>query len=143
MNVSTKTFLIFWLSSVLLTSCATSIPDPWIGLETETESAATPLDCGSFPMPTESSETGVVYDKSGLNDLNAYRQCSEVNEAIASEHAKQIDQLKISRKGLTEAGQAQRRIADMKQTMLNDERRHNLYMKFGLYAVIIAMGFAL
>ena len=138
-----RMLLLSLISSVLLASCATSIPDPWIGLETETESAATPLDCGSFPMPTESSETGVVYDKSGLNDLNAYRQCSEANEAIAGEHAKQIDQLKISRKGLTEAGQAQRRIADMKQTMLNDERRHNLYMKFGLYAVIIAMGLAL
>ena len=138
-----RMLLLSLISSVLLASCATSIPDPWIGLETETESAATHLDCGSFPMPTESSETGVVYDKSGLNDLNAYRQCSEANEAIASEHAKQIDQLKISRKGLTEAGQAQRRIADMKQTMLNDERRHNLYMKFGLYAVIIAMGLAL
>ena len=138
-----RMLLLSLISSVLLASCATSIPDPWIGLETETESAATPLDCGGFPLPTESSETGVVYDKSGLNDLNAYRQCSEANEAIAGEHAKQIDQLKISRKGLTEAGQAQRRIADMKQTMITDMQRAHLWNNITLYAVIIAMGFAL
>jgi len=139
----TKTLAIFWISSVLLASCATVPPDPWQGLETETEAAATPLDCGSFPLPSESSTTGVVYDKAGLNDLNAYRLCSEDNEAIAGEHAKQVDQLKIARKGLVEAGQAQRHITDMKQEMLDDERRHNLWTTWGLYAVIIGLGLAL
>jgi len=84
-----------------------------------------------------------VYDKAGLNDLNAYRQCSEANEGIAGEHALQIGQLKIARKGLVEAGLAQRHIADMREEMLKDERQHHFFQSIGLYAVIIGMGFAL
>jgi len=144
MNVSTKIFLTFWLSSALLLSgCATVPNDPWQDLDVSLESAVTPLDCGSFPMPTESSETGVVYDKAGLNDLNAYRQCAEANEAIAGEHALQIDQLKIARKGLTEAGAAQRNIADMRQVMLEDQRRNALWNSITYWVVIIALGAAL
>jgi len=135
--------LILSLISFALASCATPAPNPWLGLDTGTEAAATPLDCGSFPLPTEVTDTYVVYDKAGLNDLNAYRQCSEANEGIAGEHALQIGQLKIARKGLVEAGLAQRHIADMREEMLKDERQHHFFQSIGLYAVIIGMGFAL
>jgi len=132
-----------FLISFALVSCATPIPNPWIGLDTDLSPAATPLDCGSFPLPSESHKTHVVYDKAGLNDLNAYRRCSEANEAIVTEHALQIGQLKLARKGLVEAGQAQRHIADMREEMLRDERRHHLFQSIGLYAIIIGMGVAL
>ena len=132
-----------YLCGLILSGCATVPNDPWVDLETETEAATTPLDCGKFPFPSDFNDEVVTYDKAGTNDLNDYRQCSEANEAIAGEHAKQIDQLKISRKGLTEAGQAQRRIADMKQTMITDMQRAHLWNNITLYAVIIAMGFAL
>ena len=129
--------------AALLSGCATTAPDPWEGLDVDLSPAATPLDCGKFPIPSEAYKTHVVYDKAGLNDLDAYRVCSEANEAIASEHAAQIGQLKIARKGLTEAGQAQSHIADMKQEMLDDERKHNFFEKIGLYVLIIGLGFAL
>jgi len=131
--------LVLSLISLGLVSCATQTPDPWQGLETEIEAATTPLDCGSFPLPSEEYKTHVVYDKASLNDLNDYRQCSEANEGIAGEHAMQIDQLKIARKGLTEAGQAQRNVAEMRQTMLNDERRHNLFMSLGYWVIILGL----
>lgn len=131
-------------SAVLLSGCATTAPNnPWVGLDTDISPAVAPSDCGSFPLPSESYPTRVVYDKAGLNDLNAYRLCSEDNEAIAGLHAKQIGQLKIARKGLTEAGQSQRNIADMRQTMLQDERRHHLYSSVGYWIAIIGMGLAL
>ena len=135
--------LALFLISLSLASCATPTPNPWVGLDVDLSPAVTPLDCGSFPLPSEAIETHVVYDKSGLNDLNAYRICSEANEAIAGEHALQIGQLKIARKGLVEAGQAQRHIADMREQMLKDERRHNFFQSIGLYAVIIGMGLSL
>jgi hypothetical protein len=69
--------------------------------------------------------------------------CSEANEALVDQHSAQIAQLKIARKGLVEAGIAQRNIADMRETMLIDERRHNFWNNLGLYAVIVGMGFAL
>lgn len=143
MRESMQKFLIFSIFSVILASCAATPPDPWQDLETETQPAATPLDCGSFPVPSQATETGATYDKPGLNDLNDYRLCSEDNEAIAGEHAQQINELKTSRKALTAAGQAQRRIADMKQIQLDDERSHNFWTSIGYWVVIVGMGFAL
>jgi len=133
---------LFWISFALA-SCATPIANPWLGLDTDLSPAATPLDCGSFPLPSESHNTHVVYDKAGLNDLNAYRRCSEANEAIVTEHALQIGQLKLARKGLTEAGQAQRLIAEMREEALRDERRHHFYSSIGYWVVIVALGAAL
>ena len=139
-----KTLILSLISSVvLLSGCATQTLNPWDGLTTETSPAVTPLDCGQFPVPSLFTQLDATYDEAGLNDLNAYRKCSEANEKIADQHALQIDQLKIARKGLTEAGRAQRNIADMRQEMLDDERRHNFFEKIGLYVVIGAMGFAL
>ena len=40
---------------------------------TETAAATTPLDCGNFPLPVDSSATGIAYDVDGINDLEAYR----------------------------------------------------------------------
>ena len=138
-----RTLLLSLISSALVASCATQSPNPWQGLEVETQRAAIPLDCLRFPLPSETIGDTVVYDVSGLNALNAYRQCSEANEAIAYEHAQQIDQLKIARKALVEAGRAQRNIADMKEQMLMDERRYHFFQSIGLYMVIIGMGLAL
>ncbi len=135
-----RILVLFLISSVvLLSGCAsTPAPNPWIGLDTDLSPAATPLDCGSFPLPSESDKTHVVYDKAGFNDLNAYRRCSEANEGIAGEHALQIGQLKISRKGLVEAGAAQRRITDMYKQILEEERRSHLISTIGWAAIAIA-----
>ena len=140
-----KTLLLFLISLVsLLSGCSSTPPNnPWNGLTTEVSAAATPLDCGKFPLPVDTTDTGATYDISGLNDLNDYRKCSEANEGIAGEHAKQVDQLKIVRKNLTEAGRAQRNIADMKQEMLDDERERNFFEKIGLYVVILGLGVSL
>jgi len=59
------------------------------------------------------------------------------------EHAAQIGQLKVARKALVEAGQAQRNIADMRQEMLEDERRHHFWQSIGYWVAIIGMGLAL
>ena len=134
------TFLILGLS---LSGCATVTPNPWQNLDTDTSAAVSAIDCGQFPYPSEVYKTHVVYDKAELNTLDAYKKCSEANEAIANEHALQIGQLKLARKGLTEAGQAQRNIADMKEEMLRDERKHNFFTSIGYWVVIIGMGAAL
>lgn len=128
---------------LVLSGCATQSLNPWDGLTTETGPAVTPLDCGQFPVPSLFTQLDATYDQTGLNDLNAYRVCSEANEALVTEHALQIGQLKLARKGLTEAGRAQRNIADMRQTMLEDERKHNFFEKIGLYVLVIGLGVSL
>lgn len=127
--------LIFWLAG--LSGCATApTANPWDGLTVEIEAATTPLDCGKFPLPDEVDGNVLVYSNNGANALEDYRKCSEANQGIATEHAAQIDQLKIARKGLVEAGQSQRRIADMKQEMLEDERQHHFWQSLGYWALI-------
>ncbi len=127
-----KTFLL----AGVLSGCATAAPDPWQGLDVTLSPATAPIHC-VLPLPDEVIGQSIVYETS--HALEAYRVCSEANEAIVIQHALQIGQLKLARKGLTEAGQAQRRIADMRQTMLEDERRHNFFKSIGLYVVIIGL----
>ncbi len=127
------------LFAVALSACAsTPAPNPWEGLETETEQATTAIDCGSFPMPSEAFEAYVVYDVTGLNALEAYRACSEANEANVDEHSAQISQLKLARKGLVEAGQAQYNISLMLKEMMEEERKNNFWQKLGWAAIAIA-----
>ncbi len=132
--------LLTFLLVGVLSGCAVQTLNPWDGLTTETSPATTPLNC-VMPRPDEVVGQSIVYMTADA--LEAYRVCSEANEGIASEHVLQIGQLKLARKGLTEAGRAQRNIADMREEMLRDERRHNFYQSIGLYAVIIGMGVAL
>ena len=127
----------------LLSGCATQAPNPWQGLTVDETPATTPIDCGSFPMPSEVVGDSLVYDNVGANDLEAYRSCSEANSAIVTEHALQIGQLKRARRALVSAGVSQRNIAEMRQTMLDDERKRNFFEKIGLYAIIIGLGVSL
>lgn len=131
-----KTFLL----AGVLSGCATPAPNPWLGLDTDLIAAAEPIHC-VLPRPDEVVGQSITYESAG--PLEAYRVCSEANEAMVTEHALQIGQLKLARKGLTEAGQSQRNIADMRQTMLQDERRHHLYSSVGYWIAIIGMGLAL
>lgn len=136
-------YLTFLTAFAVLSGCASTAPDPWAGLDTDLSAAASPIDCGGFPLPATSDDQSITYTKQGVNALDAYRACAEANAAIAAEHRDQIGQLKLARKGLTEAGQAQRRIADMKEEMLRDERRHNFFEKIGLYVLVIGLGASL
>ena len=133
---------IFLIAGVVLSGCATA-PNPWQDLTVDTSPAATPIDCGSFPYPTGVQDESIIYDNAGVNDLERYRECSEANEAIAQEHALQIGYLKQSRYHLVEAGKAQKSIADMRQTMLEDERKHRFWSSIGYWIVIIGLGSAL
>ena len=122
-----KISLIFCIIGLSLSAGCATRPSisPWAGLSTDTSPAAASLDCGSFPAPVRATMAEIVYDEDGVNALETYRVCAEANQGNVDEHAAQILQLKITRKGLTEAGQAQRNIAAMKQEMLDEERRHH------------------
>ncbi len=126
--------------ALLLGGCATPTPNPWLGLDIDLSRATDPIHCVP-PRPDEVIGQSIVYTTA--HALEAYRVCSAANEAIVTEHVAQIGQLKIARKGLVEAGLAQRHIADMRAEMLRDERRHHLVQSIGLYAIIIGMGFSL
>ena len=85
----------------------------------------------------------MVLDDIGQGRIDAMRECAMANYDIASEHIVQIESMRDATRDLVDAGQHQRRIAEMKQEMLNDERKSNFFEKIGLYAVILGMGLAL
>ena len=136
-----RLLLIFCLAG--LSACATAPVDHWADLTTDTDPATSSLDCGKFPLPDEVVGEDIVYSNAGANRLDAYRVCSEANEAIVNEHVQQIAELKVVRKELTGAGRAQQGIADMRLEMLEDERQHNFWSTIGYWVVIIGMGAAL
>ncbi len=140
-----RRFLLIGAFLVLISAgCASSPPiSPWAGLSTDTSPVTASLVCGAFPTPSEATGDFIVYDEAGVNALEAYRICSEANLGNVDEHAAQIMQLKIARQGLTEAGQAQWNIAEMRQQMLEDERRHHFWQSLGYWIVIGVMGVAL
>ena len=130
----------YLLLLIFLSGCATTTPNPWTDLEISRKAAATPVDCGRLPLPTDVIGDSIVYDNAAANDLEDFRECSELNGEMAAEHAQQIDQLRIATQGLVEAGKAQRNIADMREQMLADERKRNFIEKIVLWLAVAVLG---
>jgi len=101
-----------------------------------TEAIEAPLPCSELPEPKS-------FDDIGKGRIQAMRDCADANYDIASEHVIQIEHMRDSVQNLTDAGQAQYNIAQMKQEMLDDERKHNFYTSIAYWVVIIALGAAL
>lgn len=136
--------LMFLIIGASLSGCATKQPESlWGEISVEVSPAAAALDCGPLPFPTLATGVEIVYDEAGVNALEEYRLCSEANQANVDEHAAQLMQLKVARRALVDAGQAQRNIADMRLEMLNDERQHHFWQSIGYWAVIIGLGLAI
>lgn len=125
---------------LFLSGCATPTPNPWVGLETNTDPVVGPVRC-SMPLPDRVEGQSIVYDSA--HDLEAYRVCSEANAELVTEHAATVQQLKLARSGLVDAGQSQRNIADMRLQMLEDERRHHAWSSIGYWVVIIGLAASL
>lgn len=123
-----------------LWGCSTTPDNPWAGLDTEVNAAEGPLHC-VMPLPDEVIGQSIIYETAV--ELEKYRVCSEANKALVDEHAAQIYQLKLARQGLVEAGRAQRNIADMRQQMLEDERKHHFYSSIGYWVVILGLAASL
>ena len=134
-----RMFATFFLVGVL-SGCAVQPENPWQDLTVEVEPATEPLEC-VMPLPDGVVGQSIVYETA--HALEAYRVCSEANEALAGEHVAQIQQLKIARQNLVEAGQAQRHIADMRQEMLQDERQHHFWTSIGYWVVIVGLAVSL
>jgi len=59
------------------------------------------------------------------------RVCAMANYDIASEHIVQIESMRDATQNLIEAGQHQRRIAEMFKQMLKEEERTHFWQKIG------------
>ena len=121
-----------------LSGCATTpTPDPWATVEVDESPAQQPVRLPEWPQEASSTEDEVTFDLSGARALAAYRIAGEGNTELAEEHAAQIDDLRRAAATLVETGQAQRRVADLRLEILEEERRHHFIEKISLYALAL------
>ena len=121
-------------ASLSLASCATApTPDPWADLEVDQTEAQRPVRLPEWPDETSFTEDEITFDLSGARALSAYRATGEGNTEIADANAEQIDELRKAAAALVEAGQAQRRVADLRLEILQEERRHHAWERAGYW----------
>jgi len=128
--------LMAYLCAFLLVGCVAPQVNPWDSIEVPSEAIETPLPCDELPEP-------IALDDIGKGRILAMRECAMANYDITIEHITQIEEMRDAAESLIVAGKHQRRIAEMKQEMLDDERKRNFFEKIGLYALILVMGISL
>ncbi len=131
----------------VLSGCAGTPPasDPWAEIEVPTESAERPLELPQWPLPTSFTDSSATFGLEAVRALEAHRVVADANTAIATAHAGQIDELRAAAGYLVEAGAAQRRVADLRLEILQEERRSWLWQKMGYLTgyLLIAVAIAL
>ena len=127
---------------VILSGCATSQPNPWESVEVSDEPATQPLDLIRFPAPASFSDEFVTFDLQGAKDLKEFQVAAETNTDIAYENAAQVDDLNRAVAHLRDAGQGQRVIADMRQEILEEERKRHMVEKFTYWVLLLLFGVA-
>ena len=130
----------------ILAGCATApTPDPWQGIEVPTERAERPLSLPEFPSPVSMTADTVTFDLDAANTITAYIVTAGANTDIGNEHADQIDADRVAIKALVDAGKAQRKVADLRKEILEEERKHWFWEKISYWAgfLIIGLGVAL
>lgn len=133
-----KNLLMICLIACVSTSCAIA-PNPWNEIKVPDSEIAYPIVLPDFPDPISSTKTTATYSRDSIEDMVLYVTAADANTKAATANAEQIEDLREGAESLVEAGKSQRQIADMKQTMLDNERKHNFFTNIGLYVVIIGL----
>ena len=127
------------LSLLLISGCATApSPDPWASIVLPDQAPAQAEALVDWPAPVSETDQTVTFDLEGATALLKFQTIAEGNTGIAKAHASQIVELQKALAGMLEAGKAQRRVADLRLEILQEERRQHVIEKLGLYALMIA-----
>jgi len=121
--------------------CATPTPNPWDGIETST-TAVQPSELARWPEPTSFGEDAVTFDLAGAKALTEFKVAAEANTVIAAENAAQVDQLNVAVTNLAQAGAAQKRLTDMSNEILKEERTRHMYERITYWGLLILFGAA-
>ena len=127
---------ILLITGVSLAGCSAQppLPDPFEGLRVEV-GAATPVPVPDWPAPMEFTEGTVTFDLEGARRLEAYREVSLANHEIAEANAVSTIEMQRAFNAAVDMGSEQRRIAELRQQIINQERQHHFWEKVTAYAV--------
>jgi hypothetical protein len=87
--------------------------------------------------PFTVTDDGFLYGRTGVDCLESYFIIAEGNTDIGEALSKQVALLKQERNELILAGRSQRKVADLRQNIIEQERRQHWFEKAGLYAIML------
>lgn len=130
-----KRCLTFLIVGALVSGCATPTLNPWSDLTVPRESATEPVDLPIWPVPRDFTESGATFTIDQIKQLDAYREASVANYAIASHYAAALNARHDREAALIQAGEAQFALTELQRQIANDERRRSAWEKLGLVVI--------
>ena len=132
------------LWAVFLVGCSTAAPrvSVWESIEPFDDTTPTvPLELPAFPEFLPAGDL-IEITVSGGQTLRVYREASEANYEIASEHAGQIVELRTAYNALARAGQAEFQLSELRKQTLEEERVAHFWGRIIDWALIGILGIA-
>ncbi len=133
------------MAGLILVGCSATAPrdSPWDAIELFDNTPPTePLDLPLFPTFGESADGLVTLTPAEGQELLIYQVAAEANTEIAWEHADQVADMRTAYNALSRAGQAEHEIAELRQTLLEEERRAHFWSRITDWILIGILGIA-
>lgn len=120
-----KRLAILLIAGIVAGCATTPTPSPWNIPKIE-DAATQPADLPTLPEAQVIRSDGVEYlafTRGGAGVLQAFVETAESNTEIAAANAAALDATSEGYNSLIDAGASQRRLADLRQELLEEERR--------------------
>ncbi len=138
-----RTWPLFLILGTTLAGCgSTPISLPVWDIAEAAEAAQQPLELPLRPVATLSETGRAEFSRDGMLQLQRYVDASEANFAIARANAQALEAQSRAYNALIDAGKSQRQIAEIRQELLELERRDHFIDVWFHRGVIVLMGVA-
>jgi len=124
----------------LLSGCAsTPVELPSWDIPEAGERAQFPLDQPDRPRAATSTDTTITFDEIGIRALEVHHKTATTNYDIAKGNASALEAQSRAYNSLIEAGKTQRQVAEIRQELLEIERRDH-FVDNWFHRGLIALG---
>jgi len=134
-----RTWPLFLLIGILTGCSSTPVSLPSWDIPEATEEAQQPLELPVRPQATLSATGMAEFSQEGMLQLQRYVAASEANFAIARANAQALEAQSRAYNALIQAGQLQRQVAEIRQELLEIERRDH-FIDVWFHRGIIVLG---
>jgi len=130
--------LLTLLAIGILTGCSSTPPElPEWDIPRATEEAQAPLTLPERPKATVTDVGGAMFTAQGMQQLKRFVVASEANYDIAQANAEALEAQSKAFNALIDAGTVQREVAQIRQELLETERRDHFIDNWFHRGVII------
>ena len=129
----------FLLIGILTVCSSTPVTLPSWDIPPAATEAQQPLSLPERPVATLSASGKAEFSKEGMNQLRRYTTASEANFEIAKANAAALEAQSRAYNALIDAGKMQRQVAEIRQELLEAERRDH-FIDNWFHRGLIALG---